>query len=275
LGDLLTLDIQTQHPPGLVVEPQPLPKSLGSFEVFASTALNPDQYRVTLQNFTTGQQTLPGIAFSYTGGDQKPHVLKTPEFKVTITTVPAGPKDRGDIRGIKGAIGPVGISPAWWWLLVLALVIAGVAVWSHHRKARQGPPPEPPVPVDQMALERLRNILQTRLLEKGQIKEFYSAISDSVRAYIENGFACPALERTTSELLRDLRTRALFSSDKLVALKQLLEDCDLVKFAKFRPEAGEALKAHAAAVQFVEQTKSSLRERPYPGSLSFQGRERG
>src|SRR5205823_4766617 len=77
-------------------------------------------------------------------------------------------------------------------------------------------------------------------------------------------------ERTTGELMRDLRSRGLFGSDKLVLLKQLLEECDLVKFAKFRPDADESMKAHAAAVQFVEGTKDLYRhsgESPNPVPL--------
>jgi hypothetical protein len=266
LGDVLTLNVQASHPPGVPVMPS-FEKDLGSFEVRASTAFPPQmngaletqQFQVQLQNFTTGQQTLPGIAFSYPGRDGKPHTLKTPEFKVTIEMPTAGPKDKGDIRGIKGVLGPVAMSPWWWGLLVFAIVIAGVAYWSHRRKEIEGPPPPPPVPADQVALGKLQELLASGWVEGGKIKEFYIGISESVRWYVENGFHCPALERTTTELMRDLRQKGLFTSDKALQLKELLEECDLVKFAKFRPEPGEALKTHAMAVQFVEKTRDALR----------------
>jgi len=267
LGDILTLSVQSNHPPGQLIQPPALPKSLGTFEVYASTVLPVEvsngveiqRFQVALQNFTTGQQTLPGLTFSYQGADKKPRELKTPELKVTIEMVPAGPKDKGgDIRGIKGVIGPFGISPMWWWLLVFALVVGAAAYWSHRRRAQQGPPPEPPVPPDITALATLQELLASGWIEEGKIKEFYIAVSDAVRTYIEAGFKCPALERTTAELMRDLRARNLFASDQRLILKQLLEECDLVKFAKFRPEAGESVKIHALAVSFVEKTRGDL-----------------
>jgi hypothetical protein len=268
LGDILLLNVQTAHPPGLPVDMPSFQKELGTFEVVASTALPPQlrgdretqQFQVQLQNFTTGQQILPGIAFSYKSADGKHHVLKTPELKVAVELVPPGPKDKGgDIRGIKGVLGPVAISPWWWLLLVFALIVAGAAFWSQRRKTIQGPLPAPPIPPDLTALEKLQELAASGWLEDGKIKEFYIRISDIVRAYVENGFHCPALERTTGELMRDLRQKGLFPSDKALQLKELLEECDLVKFAKFRPETGEALKAQVMAVQFVEKTRDALR----------------
>ena len=267
LGDILTLSVQATHAAALPLEPPTLPRELGTFEIFASTTLpvelsgpvQIDRFQILLQNFTTGQQVLPGIAFTYPGPDNKPLTLKTPEQKVMIAMIPPGPKDKGDIRGIKGTIGPVGISSWWWLLLVFAVVIGAICFWKERQKRVEGPPPEPPVPADQMALDKLRDLLASGWVEAGQIKEFYSGISDAVRAYIETGFACPALERTTGELMRDLRKRSLFDSPQTLELKQLLEDCDLVKFAKFRPDASESLKTHASAVTFVEQTKAKLK----------------
>lgn len=268
LGDIITLSVQTSHASGREVQPPAFQKELGSFEVYASTAFPPQingpvetqQFQVALQNFTTGQQLLPGLDFTYKDSAGHIHTLKTPELKVTVEMVPPGPKDKEDIRGIKGVLGPVGISPWWWLLLVFAVIVGAVAFWSQRKKRLQGPPPVPPIPADQTAQEKLRDLLASGWVESGKIKEFYIAISDIVRGYIEKGFDCPALERTTGELMRDLRRRTVFDSVQMLQLKELIEECDLVKFAKFRPEPGEALKAHAMAVQFVEKTKDVLKQ---------------
>lgn len=87
------------------------------------------------------------------------------------------------------------------------------------------------------------------------MKEFHSALSDTVREYLEAAFHTPALERTTAEILRQLRKRQDLASDRQLLVQELLEHCDLVKFAKFRPEAAEALQIHAAAVRFVKETQ--------------------
>lgn len=268
LGDLIMLSIQATHPPGPSVVPT-IPKELGTFEVFASTTLPSEtngpveiqRFQMALQNFTTGQQVLPGIDFSYMGADHKPHVLKSGELKILIQMVPPGPKDQGDIRGIKAVLGPSAMSPWWWLLLAFAILIGGICLWKERRRKTQGPPPEPLISPDQTALDKLRELLASGWLESGKIKEFYIGVSDTVRTYIETGFKCPALERTTGELMRDIRKRALFDSAQILLLKQLLEEGDLVKFAKFRPDSNEALKMHAQAVQFVEVTTADLKRK--------------
>jgi hypothetical protein len=184
--------------------------------------------------------------------------LKTPELKVSITEVPPGPKDKGDIRGIKGPVGPVAWSPWWWLIAVFLLTALCILLWRKRERARIGPPPPPPVPADITALEKLRQLAQTDWLATGRIKEFYSAISDILREYLEKGFDIRALERTTHELLRDLRRKSEIAAERQAVLQELLEICDLVKFAKYRPDASEGKAAHAAAMKFVEQTKAVI-----------------
>jgi len=72
------------------------------------------------------------------------HTVKTLPLTVTITEVPAGPNDKGTIRGIKGVIGPTAWSP-WWWALLAGVVIgAGAYAWMKRKKIIQGPPPPRP-----------------------------------------------------------------------------------------------------------------------------------
>ena len=125
-----------------------------------------------------------------------------------------------------------------------------------------GPPAPPPVPADITALAKLRALAQSDWLAAGKIKEYYSGISEILRAYLEGQYRVPALERTTSELMRDLRKRSDPSVDLQAELQQLLEESDLVKFAKFRPEAAEGAQTLEAAIKFVEST----RPRGYAGS---------
>lgn len=268
LGDLVTLSIKVTHPNAYTMNPPVFEKSLGTFEVYSSTRLptqvqGPNQsdfFEAQLQNFTTGQQVLPGLELSYQDVLGHEHLLKTPELKVTIEEVPPGPKDKGDIRGIKGVIGPVAASPWWWLLLVLVLCAAGATLWTKRKRIIEGPPPAPPVPADEAALKKLQELMATGWMDSGRMKEFFSALSDVIRGYIEHGFQCPALERTTSEILRDLRKVPQFDPRVIPELRELLEDCDLVKFAKFKPEKVEAEKAHATAVKIVDQTRQALKK---------------
>jgi len=104
-------------------------------------------------------------------------------------------------------------------------------------------------------MQKLEDLLRSDWLQTGKIKEFYIALSEIVRAYIEGAFQTPALERTTNELMRDLRRVQELPMQSQVGLKDLLELCDLVKFAKLRPDTAEATLAHKIAVSFVENTR--------------------
>jgi hypothetical protein len=268
LGDLITLTIRVTHPQALQVDPPLFSKNLGTFEVYASTRLPGqvtgdkavDQFQAALQNFTTGPQTLPGLVVPYRDPMGEAHQLKTPECVVTIAEVPPGPKDKGGIRGIKGVIGPTAWSPWWWVVAVFLLSAVCYLLWRKRKLALQGPPPPPPVPADVTAMEKLQRLAQSDWLTTGKIKEYYSAISDILREYLEKGFNTSALERTTSEILRDLRKKTEIATDCQAELRELLDTCDLVKFAKFRPDASEGAVAHAAAVKFVELTRAILRK---------------
>ena len=264
LGDLITLQIRVTHPQALLVESPVFAKSLGTFEVYASTRLASEtgggtaveRFQASLQNFTTGQQLLPSLEVPYRDPMGKVRTVKTPELTVTIEEIPPGPKDKGDIRGIKGVIGPTAWSPWWWLILALLLSAFCFLLWRQRKRAQAGPPPPPPVPADILAMEKLQRLAETDWLAAGKIKEYYSAISDILREYLEKGFHVDALERTTSELMRDLRKKSQVPAERQVELRELLETCDLVKFAKFRPDPGEGKIAHAASVKFVQQTRT-------------------
>jgi hypothetical protein len=267
LGDLVTLNIDILHPLFIQVDSPTWPQNLSTFEVSAATALPVQvnaanvvtRFQAQLQNFTTGPQLLPALDITYHDPMGRLHTLKTSTLTVTIQAVPPDPKANGDIRGIRDVAGPVAWSP-WWWLLA-AIVAAGIGAWFWRARKRSvlGPPPPPPEPADLKALRKLEALLATGWVQEGKIKEFYSGVSDIVRGYLEDAFKTPALERTTAEIMRQLRKKTDLSSTAQTELKNLLEGCDLVKFAKFRPDPAEAIAEHAVAVRFVEGTCSQGR----------------
>ena len=156
-----------------------------------------------------------------------------------------------DIHDIKP---DVVILPPWWvWIaLVLAVIAVVLVVWL--RKRRQDAK-EQFVP-RQNAVEEARERLEAarKLMLAGEVEAFYIAVSDAVRQYIERQFRLRAAEQTTEEFLQDMaRSQRLRPTHKEL-LGDFLTQCDLVKFARFRPGPKEMEAALAAATRFVDET---------------------
>jgi hypothetical protein len=163
-----------------------------------------------------------------------------------------GTNDIHDIRDIKPPIDiPSGLEWLWLTLAVLAVIALSLLAWSLWKKSRLRAALEPVIP----AHIRAKAALQKALELIGQPKEFCILVSDTVRRYLEERFAFHAPERTTEEFLRELSETNLLSADQKESLGRFLENCDLVKFAKYEPGENELRELHSSAVRLVEETE--------------------
>lgn len=100
-------------------------------------------------------------------------------------------------------------------------------------------------------LERLRG---EQLWQKGELKPYYSRLTEILRQYIEDRYGVCSLELTTEETLRAL-VRTGFKKDGVYELlRSVLKGADLVKFAKYKPSPAENDICFNNAWQFVSDT---------------------
>ncbi|MCG8699690.1 MAG: hypothetical protein MI922_16665, partial [Bacteroidales bacterium] len=93
-----------------------------------------------------------------------------------------------------------------------------------------------------------------------QVKEYYSKLTGIIRAYIEMHFEIPALEQTTSEILKsfyDSEYRQIINRNDL---EELLNLADLVKFAKGDPQPDENIKLLEIGYKFIKETKDIFKK---------------
>ena len=108
------------------------------------------------------------------------------------------------------------------------------------------------------------NELDEKLLwQNNKVKEYYSELTEIVRGYIERELKVPALEKTTDEILETLKDfndveTIKTSKETINKLKELLQEADLVKFAKSKPLALEIEEDRKDAEDIV----SSLKPKP-------------
>lgn len=94
------------------------------------------------------------------------------------------------------------------------------------------------------AVSQLTELDKKQWLLSGQIKDYYSELSDIIREYIEEVFDLPAKESTTKEVIMLLtkyikKHKIQFSKEQVNLLHKVLDTADLVKFAKFQPNTYE------------------------------------
>ena len=95
------------------------------------------------------------------------------------------------------------------WLLIL--IIAGIITWAAIRyfkklkKAVPGSEPYiPPDPAHVIAFRELEILKNEELWQKGEVKKYYTRLTEILRQYLENRFRVFSLELTTSETLEAL-----------------------------------------------------------------------
>tara|TARA_B100001123_G_scaffold450557_1_gene621958 strand:- start:4162 stop:5157 length:996 start_codon:yes stop_codon:yes gene_type:complete len=194
----------------------------------------------TLAAFELGGLEIPPLAVDVVGADGVVESLTTDPFGVEVVSV--GADETGDIRDIRGPLGiPLGVmrlALGTLILLVVAMLLYMVARWLWSRgdePVRPALEPPPLRPAHEIALEALEALERSPLLERGQVKDYHIEASDILRTYVERSFLVTALEMTTHEVLASLQQAGVDKSFRS-GLREFLEQCDIVKFAKVRPD---------------------------------------
>lgn len=133
--------------------------------------------------------------------------------------------------------------------LGLLLIVGGLAYWLLTRP-RPAPVPAPMLSPRERALQELQRAHDLGLIESGEMKGFYSLVSEAVRHYLEAMNPAWGADLTTSELLP--RTFGAIPDREAVTLARTLEAADLVKFARHRPDGDEARATWLTAKRWVE-----------------------
>ncbi len=147
----------------------------------------------------------------------------------------------------------------WKWLLITYLLCGiALALYVYRDKFKRKPKEEeeivPDVPAHILAFEKLVLLEDKKLWQNGQVKVYYSELSEIFREYLENRYDITALEETTDEILSEVRQLSLPKS-ALEEMHTFLSESDMVKFAKAQPTPSENESFINWVKQFVEQTK--------------------
>lgn len=144
----------------------------------------------------------------------------------------------------------------YWFIAILALTVLIVLVWIFKKPKEKELEAEPIViiPAHIKALNIFNQLIKEEAWQNEDKKLYYSLLSDTLREYLESRFQILALEKTTREIIEDLKYADISPDDKYF-LKEILRQSDFVKFAKFKPSDTDAKTAIEKSVKFVNLTK--------------------
>ena len=215
------------------------PLEIRSSEFLTSGLENIGRYEIVF--WDTGKVVIPGIAITILNMDSSFAYDVTADTMfmevVSITEQdPSFKQSGGGIMPIKDPV-PVRIPLPWQTIilsiLLLSILIAIGLIWKKRLKADVSyeERPEYLKEPDIIALEKLDNLDQSGLLEKGEIKEFYAQLSLILREYTENSLYIRTLEMTTEEI-RQNRPAFPYTDDQIASYFKILSGADMAKYAK-------------------------------------------
>jgi hypothetical protein len=114
-----------------------------------------------------------------------------------------------------------------------------------------------PDPAHVIAFRELEKLKGETLWQKGEVKAYYTRLTEILRQYLENRFGVFSLELTTAETLDALVKTGFRKDGTYNQLKAVLTGADLVKFAKYKPEPAENESHFDNSWEFVQVTKEA------------------
>ncbi len=259
IGDRIGFSLKVEADSAIRVDSLQIPEELGEFEIKNWLLENERiqdgtrfmEYSGVLTVFETGKITIPPLPVVYHPSEDLTDTIYTDSMNVFIMSLVLD-DSAADIRDLKG-VKSLGQNRAFIIaIIVILLLIAAALMWYFFRKkpeieAQKSEPLKPPW---DEALERLSDLRGNNLGPK----TYYIELSDIIRRYVERRFGFSATDMTTYEIKQEI-PRLNIEDNLDSKLRELLDNSDLVKFAKFVPDDSFRDDDFQRAWVFVNETK--------------------
>ncbi len=238
----------------------PEQKFIGNLEVLESYPIDTIQdnekfqliKKYGLTQFDSGVYKIPPIAVKINNKDVLSDSASILVKNIKVDTII---QPMFDIKSIIVTKEPSG---NWWKYLLFALFIVGTGFLAYYfiRKIQKNKPEltskySSPIQKANLGFDELE---KQQLWQNGNVKSYYSELTNVSRIFIEETLSIPALESTSNELMvslqDEIKNRNIsIQKDLLNQFHEVLKNADLVKFAKLQPEKTT-----------IEKDKNNIRE---------------
>lgn len=213
------------------------------------------KYLIT--SFDSGLYTIPQLPFIISNKNTTDTIWSSLSY-LTVNSVPAD--SINNIYDIKDPYRiPLTFAEIWPWLAGAIVFVLLIILLLYYLKRKKEHKPflkqlKPIEPAHIIALRELGKLKNENLWQKGQVKLFYSRLTEIIRTYLEQRFSIMAMEMTSSEILQCIH--GVLQPESLNDdLYKLLSIADMVKFAKTVPLPDDNDRSLKNSYAFVEATK--------------------
>lgn len=277
IGDQIKLELTLTAPAGSKIQwPMLLDTIAQNVEILKKSGIDTvssDKEKFTLKqvltitSFDSGAFVIHPILFKFNQGkDTTTYFAQTLPVTLDVQTVQTD--QAKDIKPIKPPLkAPVTFREVLPWILIILAILGLAALVYFYLKRKKVQPPvvhtrlSTAVPPYEAAIDALEALKSKKLWQAGQVKEYYSELTEIVREYIELRYPVRAMEMTSAEIYDALKKVDLMASSR-DKLNQILLLADLVKFAKEQPLPLENEQSLDRTFEFVRETKPRWEQEP-------------
>jgi hypothetical protein len=265
VGDRFKLELVVKHHRAVKVA-EPFTPTLDPFMILDKKSVTRyagdtivDIHTLTMAAFATGEPKIPPFIVPYPAEGE---VRAAASDSIPVKVASVLPKDMKDINDLKPQIQFPNLLPIWIILALFAAAGLGYAGWRLYRRYRRirlyGAPL--PDPWDE-ALAALDRVPADDWLASGHFKRYYYTVSEVLKRYLTRRFEFPALDQTTTEILRAMKAA---KTPEREGFGEFFQRADMVKYAKFVPPAAEA----AAVIPTARELVKATTPKPQPSQTS-------
>ena len=233
----------------------------------ADTLRDSGKYRLVkeyyLTQFDEGKYTIPSQKIRINNKDYFTDSLLVEVHTVAIDTLKQPLYDIKPIQEVKKPFTSYG-----WILTIIAavlllLIVAFVYFVFIRKKKFPFLQTQKKLPPFDRAIQDLKELQNSKYLIQSQHKEYYTRLTDIVKAYLEEEVHILAKESTTDELLTKInllqeKGKLNLNQETITNLKRVLQTADLVKFAKNKPSDDNAEYDRETIENVVIKTQEAI-----------------
>ena len=233
----------------------------------ADTLRDGGKYRLVkeyyLTQFDEGKYTIPSQKIRINNKDYFTDSLLVEVHTVAIDTLKQPLYDIKPIQEVKKPFTSYG----WILTIIAAVLLLLIVAFVYFVFIRKKKFPflqiQKKLPPFDRAIQDLKELQNSKYLIQSQHKEYYTRLTDIVKAYLEEEVHILAKESTTDELLTKInllqeKGKLNLNQETITNLKRVLQTADLVKFAKNKPSDDNAEYDRETIENVVIKTKEAI-----------------